>query len=174
MNPTWIDSREALAPASTWVQRKQECGQLNQEHEAWFEDQRQRVKSALATRRDSESRKYLLLATSLDVTGPVRDAVGVESMVSGIVHRTGRHTTLSPKVGLETEPIANYLKVRAGTYLEPPRFDDAPLRIHATVGLDLHLFDTAFGGDQSSWRLGAAVDRATQFFSWGLSAGIWH
>jgi hypothetical protein len=67
--------------------------------------------------------------------------------------------------------------LRAGTYLEPTRFDTSSPRPHATAGFDVHvpvawslfgLFD-----DDTTFRVGGALDSAERYFAWTASLGIW-
>lgn len=125
------------------------------------------------------SRHHVLLTASLEVLGPVNDAVGIEAFLERRVQRSGRRPSLSPRFGVETEPIPNFLKLRAGTYLEPTRFDDNPdgSRLHATLGLDQRLLEwNVFGAfpDRSVFRVSGSIDVARDYFSWGAGVGVWH
>lgn len=136
------------------------------------------VRDELKRRSKELARFYVLVSSSLLITGPVRNAVGVESFIERRVQRSGRKVTYTPRVGVETELVPHWLKVRAGSYGEPTRFESrgARARLHGTLGLDQKLFPwTAFGlfEDGTEWRLAAALDGARHYFSWGLSAGIW-
>jgi hypothetical protein len=131
----------------------------------------------LKRRYESLPRSRWLLSGSLLVSGPVRDAVGVESFLAQIVDRSGRHTVLTPRIGVETEPVEHWLKVRAGSYLEPSRFTEGNPRIHGTTGVELKLFSsTVFGlfEQGTAWRASGVIDLAHQYSSFSLSAGIWH
>jgi hypothetical protein len=131
----------------------------------------------------AESRFSLLLMTSLVLTGPVEDGVGVESFLNRRVQRSGERATLSPRFGVEFEPIPHWVQARAGFYLEPTRFsynaDGTPSRgrSHATVGCDVkvlkwNVFQTF---PEHNWfRIVGAVDVARAYFNWGLSVGVWH
>jgi hypothetical protein len=56
---------------------------------------------------------------------PVADAVGIESFLTQRVERSGRSTTVSPRIGVETEPWVNVFILRAGSYYEPSAFPPA-------------------------------------------------
>ena len=73
---------------------------------------------------------------------------------------------------------ARWLVVRAGSYYEPTRFrEPAGPRIHGTGGFDVHIpiVWSLFGllDDDTSFRVGGAVDGAARYFGWAVSAGIW-
>ncbi|HEY5956812.1 MAG TPA: hypothetical protein VIV60_09680, partial [Polyangiaceae bacterium] len=92
------------------------------------------VDQELRQRERKLGRWYILLSTSLRVSGAVASAVGVESFLQRVVDRSGRRPVASPHLGLESEVISNWLKLRAGVYGEPTRFDNsrsAP-RLHTT------------------------------------------
>ncbi len=49
------------------------------------------------------------------------------------------------------------IKLRAGSYLEPTRFETSDMRVHATAGIDLKLFRgtcSERGRDNYVWRVG--------------------
>jgi hypothetical protein len=144
-----------------------------------FERAERAVRIKLKDRYARMQRFYVLVSTSLLVTGPVENGVGVESFLEGSVQRSGRRTTYSPRLGIESEVVPAWLTLRAGTYGEPTRFEneEASPRLHGTTGFDLKLFPwTVFGlfEDGTSWRLSAALDAAQRYFSWGVSIGVWH
>jgi hypothetical protein len=123
------------------------------------------------------NRFYVQVSVSMLISGPVSDAVGVESLVSQTVNRSGQRTVLSPRLGIESGVIPKYLKVRAGTYFEPTRFDGSEMRVHATAGLDIKLLRwNVFGlwPDDYIWRLGLGADIASRYATWGLTIGGWY
>jgi hypothetical protein len=123
-------------------------------------------------------RSHYLLSFSLDVLGPVNDAVGVESFLERTVQRSGRRPSFSPRLGLETEPIQGWTRLRAGSYIEPSRFDQSKgARTHFTFGLDQRLFRwEVFGlwSEGSTWMLSASLDVARDYVSSGIGIGMWH
>lgn len=146
-------------------------------------DEIHRERAVRATRAELERRAkelarfYLLISSSLQITGPVDDSVGVESFIERRVQRSGRKATYTPRLGAETELVPHWLRIRAGTYGEPTRFESqrARARLHGTVGFDQKLFPwTVFGifDDGTEWRLSAALDGARHYLSWGAGVGI--
>jgi hypothetical protein len=127
----------------------------------------------------SLARFHVLISASLEVLGPVDDAVGVASFIDRRVQRSGRHASYSPRLGVETEPIAHWLRVRAGSYLEPTRFDDNPhgSRLHGTFGFDQRVLAWDVFGlfpEGSIFRAAGSLDLARDYFGWGVALGLWH
>jgi hypothetical protein len=141
--------------------------------------ERERVDRVLRERYAQMARFYVLVSVSARITGPVDNAVGVESFLQRRVNRSGEKASVSPRLGVESEVVPHWLRLRAGTYLEPSRFQNervAP-RLHATFGFDARVFPwTVFGAlsEGTSWYLSAALDAAPRYVSWGASVGIWH
>jgi len=123
------------------------------------------------------NRFYVQLSASMLMSGAVQQAVGVESMVSQVVNRSGERPVLSPRAGIEVGAIPSLLKLRAGTYLEPTRFDGSQARGHVTAGLDIKLAVwNVFGlwPDDYMWRLGLGADVAHRYSTWGLTIAGWY
>jgi hypothetical protein len=122
-------------------------------------------------------RPYALLAISVLLTGSLHDAVGVESFLQRVVARSGERLVYSPRLGLETEVIPHWLKLRGGTYSEPTRFAASSPRVHGTVGFDLKVFPwSAFGlyEEDTEWRITTSLDAAARYLGWGIGVGVWH
>lgn len=134
---------------------------------------RQRMKLAYARL----PRPYALLSVSLLLTGALTDAVGIESFLQRIVARSGEKVVYSPRLGIETEVLPGWLKVRGGTYSEPTRFATSTPRLHGTVGFDAKVLPwSAFGlfDEGTEWRITTSLDAAARYLSWGVSVGVWH
>lgn len=120
---------------------------------------------------------HLLLSAGAKVTLPVPDAVGVESFLTQRVERSGRSPTVSPRVGVETEPWVNAFILRAGSYYEPSRFSASASRVHVTAGLDVHvpvrwsIFGLA--DPETTFKIGGAIDQAPRYFGWNATIGLW-
>lgn len=83
----------------------------------------------------------------------------------------------SPRLGLESEVLPRYLRVRAGTYLELPTSNVDQTRLHGTGGLDVRLFRwNVFGlvGPFDYWQLSLAADDAKRYVNTSFSIGFWH
>jgi hypothetical protein len=124
-------------------------------------------------------RFHVLIVSSLVVSGTAREAVGVESFLERTTQRSGTSLSYSPRVGLETESAPNWLRLRAGSYLEPTRFpsNQRGARVHGTLGFDEKLFHwTVFGlfHEDTHWRAGGSLDAARDYFGWSVAIGVWH
>lgn len=205
LNPRWIDPAEHDDKAEAAMLRRRKERLLR--HDAALRDPRvmssQAARDALdselathnaldelhlervenAHRRELEDayvrmpRRYVLVSMSLLVTGQTKDAVGVESFLQRVVARSGERLGLSPRLGIETEFVPNWVRARLGTYGEPTRFVTSSNRLHGTAGFDVKLFPwSVFGlfADGTHWRLSAAVDAAPRYLGWGVSIGVWH
>ncbi|MCP3102371.1 hypothetical protein LZ198_26215 [Myxococcus sp. K15C18031901] len=122
-------------------------------------------------------RRKLLLTGSVLISGAVSNAIGFESFLSQRLERSGRRLVLSPRVGAELEPLENLLQVRAGSYLEPSRFDRTGARVHGTLGAEVRLFRwSVFGlaSPDAAWRVSGFIDVSRLYFAWGVGVGNWH
>ncbi|MGD8606453.1 MAG: hypothetical protein PVH21_04125 [Myxococcales bacterium] len=122
-------------------------------------------------------RRYYLLTADLWFAGRVIHGVGVESFLFQTVQRSGEKITISPRLGFESEVWPKRMKIRAGTYLEPTRFEASTLRVHGTLGFDLSLFKwNVFGlwPDDYRWQLTTALDIARSYGSFSVGIGGWY
>jgi hypothetical protein len=147
--------------------------------EALLEQSKRRARAILKARERALGRWYLLMATSLKVSGPVTNAVGVESFMQRVVDRSGERVVASPHLGVESEVVPQWLKLRAGLYGEPTRFSNnrAGPRMHTTFGFETKLFGWSVFGiydRDTQWRIQAALDSAQRYFAWSASIGVWH
>jgi hypothetical protein len=160
--------------------------QLDAEEERAEEAEAARIQAAKQADRARRLRPYrlmprekLLISAAVKVTTAVPDGVGLESFLRQRVERSGTALSFSPRVGVEGEVIPGYLVLRAGSYYEPTRFlATSHARIHGTGGLDVHipLEWTVFGllEEGTTFRVGGAVDGASRYFGWSVTAGLWH
>ena len=122
-------------------------------------------------------RQKLLMSFAMLVTGPTPGAVGVESMLSQIVERSGVKTSVTIRGGGEVEAVPGHLQLRGGTYMEPTRFADSSPRAHATAGFELRVVDWSLFGiypDDNAFRISGAVDVSREYFGWSLGIGSWY
>ena len=139
----------------------------------------QHTRDVLKARERALGRWYLLMATSMKVSGPVKNGVGVESFLQRVVDRSGERVVASPHLGVESEVIPQWLKLRAGLYGEPTRFSNnrAGPRVHTTLGFETKLFPWSVFGiydTDTQWRIQAALDSSQRYFAWSASIGVWH
>ncbi len=132
----------------------------------------------LRQRYHEQARFFVLVTTSLMISGPVSNAVGIESLLNRSVQRSGERLTVSPHVGVETELVPHWLKVRGGSYLEPTRFQSNPkgARLHATFGFDQKVLPwDVFGTfpEDTEWRVSGSLDASRSYLGWGVAIGVW-
>ena len=122
-------------------------------------------------------RQKVLLTASTIVTGPTKNAVGVESMLSQTVDRSGQSTVVGVRGGVESEIIPWWLVMRAGSYIEPTRYKEGHTRIHGTAGMDVRVLQwDVFGlfDKDTLFRVSLSGDLARDYFGWGIGAGFIH
>jgi hypothetical protein len=119
--------------------------------------------------------KILLLASAL-VTGPSADAISVEGFLDQRLERVGQQPTVTPRLGIEGEPLRDRMMLRAGTYVEPSRYGGGSARQHFTFGADIRLFPLEFWGllPEATWKVGLFVDLAPRYQNAGIGLGNWH
>jgi hypothetical protein len=124
----------------------------------------------LFERYQARQRWYLLLSTELSVIqggGPV-----------GLSGQTAMdRPVISPRLGLESEVIPHYLRLRAGSYYEPALIAGTQSRVHGAGGLDVKLFKwSVFGllAPFDYWQLSLGADAARAYLNTAFSIGIWH
>jgi hypothetical protein len=142
-----------------------------------LEAEERRVDRALRERVRRMERFYVLLSSSLVVTGEAENAVGVQSFLNREVTRSGQSLVASPRLGAESEVIPNWLKLRAGSYLEPARLAGSTARVHGTFGFDAKIVTWSVFGlfpEGTEWRISGALDAAKRYFAPGVSLGNWH
>ena len=122
-------------------------------------------------------RERVLISLSGLVSGPVKNAVGVESMLSQIVDRAGERAVVTLRAGVEAEVVPTWLVLRTGSYLEPTRFRSGSARLHGTGGFDVRVLRSSVFGlfpDDTLFRVSGAVDVARDYFGWALGVGVLH
>ncbi|MBW2524680.1 MAG: hypothetical protein JRI23_10915 [Deltaproteobacteria bacterium] len=139
-------------------------------------------------------REHLLLTADVLVTGPVSDAISLERFLAqgqpqvGVgsdcrAVSSGEQVNFSPRVGLEMEPVPQYVHTRFGTYYEPNRFryepascDDRVGRQHFTFGADVKLVRTTWFGlvPEVTYKLQGYGDLAPRYQAFGLGLGVWY
>ncbi|MFW5741234.1 MAG: hypothetical protein ACOC1F_12795 [Myxococcota bacterium] len=166
LNVRWLspaEARRAVRNAGACAGGDQGC--ITRRADEWLE-----------RRTRSWPRRYVLISFALHMEGRMANAVGVESFLQQRVDRSGEAVTFSPRLELETESFASWLRLRAGTYVEPSRFRGGTSRLHGTVGTDVRLMRWGVGGlfdPDTAWRLSFAMDRADEYSAWTAALGAW-
>jgi hypothetical protein len=125
-------------------------------------------------------REKIVLLASVLLTGPSTSsslgAVSLEGFLDQRVETVGRVLTVTPRVGMEGEPLRDRMLLRVGTYVEPSRYDDGTPRQHFTFGTDVRLFPLDFWGllPEANWKLGLFMDLAPRYANGGVGLGEWH
>ncbi|MEP7049561.1 MAG: hypothetical protein ABJB12_04380 [Pseudomonadota bacterium] len=137
------------------------------------------VDAELRRRHAALERFHVLLLGSVVVSGSASNAVGVESFLERTVQHSGASLSYSPRVGVETESVPHWLRLRAGSYYEPTRFpsNHEGGRPHGTFGFDAKLFPFDVFGlfhEGTTWRAGGSLDAARNYFGWSVAIGVWH
>ena len=84
---------------------------------------------------------------------------------------------ISPRIGLESEVVPRWLRLRTGSYLELPASEGGVTRVHGTLGTDIKLFEwNVFGLVRpfDYWQLSLAADAARSYLNTSFSVGFWH
>ncbi len=116
------------------------------------------------------------LMADVVVDAPVRDAVAIESVLTGQPIARGAWYTVSPRAGAEVDVWRDRLRLRGGGYLEPSRTALSGPRPHATGGFELRLFRVHALDHRINlnlaWQVGA--DYAPRYFhgAW-LGINLW-
>jgi hypothetical protein len=187
LNPRWENPDEYTRPLRAELSRAREIRAARHATQAEEDqarlDERQQLEAHEADL--TERRRYahqhsprtrkLLTATVL-LTGPVSEAVAPVSLLRQTVTRSGQGITVTPRLGLEVEPIENWVQMRLGLYLEPGRAAQANARLHFTTGFDVKLFPWSVFGlyhDSTWWSVGAVVDVADRYNNVAFRVGVW-
>jgi len=169
-----------LAVATSTPERKaiwKKFDQAEAEDDRTVEIRLLQMKTLIEKKLTEMNTYYVQIAASMVLSGAVENAVGVESLVSQTVNRSGQRVVLSPRIGVEVPIFPTWLKARGGSYVEPTRFDTSSPRVHGTFGLDLKLAVwNVFGlwPDNYMWRLGAGGDVAREYSTWGVTIAGWY
>jgi hypothetical protein len=152
-----------------------------------------RLKDERRARARNWPREALLLNLDLLVTGPVDNAISLERFLgqgqappAGTQCRvvaSGEEVNFSPRLGMEMEPVPQWVHTRFGTYYEPPRYRYEPTqcndrvgRQHFTFGADIKLLSTTWWGlvPEVTYKLQGYGDFAPRYQALGLGLGVWH
>jgi hypothetical protein len=204
LNPPWLNPHDAMTPVRDRIMAERterakayarelaplgpaerakraheiarDEGELEQEEDRAIDREQAQRKAERKARYEDWPRQKLLLVTSVLVTGASADAIALEDFFEQKLEAYGDRATVSPRFGIEAEPIAGWLKGRVGSYLEPSRFDGIATRQHFTTGFDVKLFRwNGFGITPGQvWRISGAADVAPRYTDWSLSLGAWH
>ncbi len=149
---------------------------IREVEDAHLEAESQRLLAERKARYENWPRQRILILGSVLMTGTSSSAVALEGFFDQKRELVGRNISFSPRMGIEAEPVINWVIVRVGSYIEPSRFSDGFFRQHFTFGGDVKLaYFSPFKifGDQI-WRISTYADVAPRYTNWGLAIGGWH
>ncbi|MFI5304562.1 MAG: hypothetical protein ACHQYP_07170 [Nitrospiria bacterium] len=115
----------------------------------------------------------LLLAFDIRASGPIENAVGINSFLEQTVQTKGESVSVGYHTGIEGEIIPGRLILRFGDYLEPSRFSGVSARNHLTGGFEMRAFKINVFGERNL-SISYAFDVAKQYFVNFISLGFWH
>ncbi|MBL9038215.1 MAG: hypothetical protein JNG84_06875, partial [Archangium sp.] len=114
-----------------------------------------------------------LLTAQLDVFFPVQGATLVGAFLQQPdfdAKPAGYQLSFQPRFGVEKELFIDLLRLRTGTYLEPPLVETGPfVRPHWTVGFELFLFK--LGKERVSF--GLSLDFANRYMNMSFGFLVW-
>jgi hypothetical protein len=115
----------------------------------------------------------LTLTADVVVTGATASGAGVEAFGMHELQPSGRHTVVSVRGGAAVECLPGRLRLRAGSYWEPGRFEGVGGRAHATFGLDLRVLAFQLFGERRG-RISLIGDVADRYRNVAIDIGFWH
>lgn len=169
----WQLGPRPLNPA--WTNPRDEERALPDEERMQL-DAAERLRRVRKARYANWPREHVLLLASVVLTGASDQAVALEGFIDQRRELVGRSISASPRFAVESEPLPNRVRGRAGVYFEPSRFEDSHHRQHFTFGTDIRLFSWDLFGlvDETSWRLSGFFDIAPRYQNFGFAIGPWH
>jgi hypothetical protein len=123
---------------------------------------------------DYRDERQLTVALELTLVGPISDGFGMEAYANKQLQASGRTVTPTPRLGLESEVIPGWLRLRAGSYLEGARFQDVSARWHVTGGAQVRVFAFKLLGHWRRPAVSVAADSAPRYHNFGVSIGFWN
>jgi hypothetical protein len=168
MTPAERLARQPALEAEEARQRAVEDAQLEGENKRLYDQRKARYANW--------PREKILLLASVLVTGASSNAVSLQGFLDQRVETVGKSVTVTPRLGMEGEPLRDRLTLRVGTYVEPSRYEAGTPRQHFTFGGDVRLFPIDFWGllPRANWKLGFVIDLAPRYENYGLAIGNWH
>jgi hypothetical protein len=100
------------------------------------------------------------------------DANGTAAFLTQTTTPVGQKTITTLHAGLEVEAMPSRLRLRAGTYHEPSRYDGVSARGHITGGFEVRLFKFTLWGDRYL-SFSYAVDVAARYQVQSFSIWLW-
>jgi hypothetical protein len=161
-------AREPVLDAEEARQQALEDAQLQVEIKRLYDQRKARY--------DNWPREKILLLASVLLTGASSNAVSLQGFLDQRVETVGKAVTVTPRLGMEGEPLRDRMTLRVGTYVEPSRYETGTPRQHFTFGGDVRLFPIDFWGllPRANLKFGFVIDLAPRYQNYGLAIGNWH
>ncbi len=122
---------------------------------------------------DFRDEPSLTVVADLVVTGSSANAYGLDAFAWNELQRSGSSIVWSLRGGAEYEWLPGRLRVRAGSYWEPERFEGVAGRLHGTFGIEVRVFEFHAWGRRRG-RITLTGDLADRYNNVGISVGFWH
>lgn len=158
------NAEDAAWRSAEWQRQTAENIKLEESVEQWQEE--------IDRAHERLSRHYYLLTAEVLLVGATPDGVGADAFFDQVYRESGASVGIGLRLGFEFEPWRDRLKLRAGGYLEPARYEGSSYRPHGTAGLELKLFRIPFLDVDLA--LTGVFDGAEGYISWGVGIGFWH
>jgi hypothetical protein len=175
-NPLWRDPHDVVPESAVDDPDAAPSDGVEEEREDRLDQLREQARVQAKETYQRTPRFYVLISTELVLVGTTGDAASIDEVGAFDPQRTGESLTLSPRLGIESEVVPRWVRLRGGTYGEPSRRSDAHWRVHGTLGFDLKLFEwTVFGlfDEGTGWSISAAGDVAREYLATSFSIGTW-
>ncbi|MBW2731611.1 MAG: hypothetical protein JRH20_04410 [Deltaproteobacteria bacterium] len=118
--------------------------------------------------------RYVMVSAEVVIVGTsASDAVGPDGFLDQLQEPVGQMVVISPRLGVESEVWRRRLRLRAGTYYEPSRYEGVSGRLHGTASMLLRLFDFSLWG-RRSLSFAPGVDLAARYFNVSVFLSFWH
>ncbi len=165
------DARRVRAPQIELEERRQRA--LEDEE---LVVEAKRLYDQRKARYENWPREKILVLASVTLTGPTSNAVSLQGFLDQRVETVGRSVTVTPRFGVEGEPLRDLLTLRVGSYVEPSRYEEGTPRQHFTFGGDVRLFPLDLWGllPPATLKLAFMVDLAPRYENYGIGIGNWH
>ncbi len=123
---------------------------------------------------DYRDERQLTVALELTLIGAVNNGYSMEAFAAKQLQVSGRNISPTPRLGLESEVIRGWLRLRGGSYLEASRVPETSARLHGTAGFEARVFSFRLGGHERRVSISAASDFAARYKNLALSVGFWN
>jgi hypothetical protein len=123
---------------------------------------------------DYRDERQLTVALELSLIGAVDNGYGMEAFAAKQLQVSGRNISPTPRLGVESEVVPSWLRLRAGSYVETSRFPETTARWHGTGGAEVRVFRFRLGGHERRVSVSVAGDFASRYTNAGLSVGFWN